>query len=162
MDLVLHKPGDLARLPLRLRSAVAAARALPPDAGAVQAAALDIANEHLAFLVAQVGEDRARSCVVDFLAQAAAQLRAAPSLLADHAALGRMAHDLAGISGTLGVTGLLDGLLAVEDAARDGDAAGIERALDEVCKTWERVQPVLHSRFEAVAAGRAGPERRVA
>ena len=162
MDLVLHKPADLARLPLRLRSAVAAARVLPPDAGAVQAAALDIADEHLAFLVAQVGEDRARSCVVDFLAQAAAQLRAAPSLLADHAALGRMAHDLAGVSGTLGVTGLLDGLLAVEDAARDGDAAGIERALDEVCKTWERVQPVLHSRFEAVAAGRAGPERRVA
>jgi len=162
MDLVLHKPGDLARLPLRLRSAVAAAKVLPPDVGAVQAASLDIADEHLAFLVAQVGEDRARSCVVDFLLQAAAQLRAAPSLLGDHAALGRMAHDLAGVSGTLGVTGLLDGLLSVEDAARNGDAAGVERALAEVFKTWERVQPVLHSRFESVVAGRAGPELRVA
>jgi len=162
MDLVLHKPGDLARLPLRLRSAVAAAKVLPPDVGAVQAASLDIADEHLAFLVAQVGEDRARSCVVDFLLQAAAQLRAAPSLLGDHAALGRMAHDLAGVSGTLGVTGLLDGLLSVEDAAHNGDAAGVERALAEVFRTWERVQPVLHSRFESVVAGRAGPELRVA
>ena len=150
MDSVLHKPLDLSRLPLRLREAVAALRPMLPLVPGD--ASLDIADEYMTTLAAEVGLERARACIEEFLAQMAATL---PQLedyaTSDLPMLGHLAHNLAGVAGTLGVTGLLDGLLQVEDAARQGDAVRVESALREVRQTWERVQPVLRQRFEGAA-----------
>ena len=160
MDVVLHKPADLTRLPLRLREAVTAARAGPsaaPDAaGSGTEAALDIADESLEALLRQVGTDRVRSCIHDFLTDTPGQLAALPGLLGNLPALERLAHDLAGVSGTLGAASLLDGLLLVEDAARRGDAAQAGTAVTEVLATWVRVQPALQSRFEAIVVRQSG------
>ncbi len=150
MDSVLHKPLDLSRLPMRLREAVSAMQpAAPLVAGD---ASLDIADEYLTVLVAEVGLERARSCITEFLAQMTTTL---PQLDAyagsDLTMLGHLAHNVAGVAGTLGVTSLLDGLLLVEDAARQGDAVRVQSTLQEVRDTWDRVQPVLRQRFEGAA-----------
>ncbi len=165
MDKVLHKPVDLSRLPLRLREAVSAARSaaapLPPDDA--DAATLDIADEYLATLVQEVGVERARSCIEDYRTQMANRLPEMTRLVdTDLPALAHLAHNLAGVAGTLGVTGLLDGLLHVEDAARHRDAPGSRLALHEVVATWRRVQPVLRNRFEAIAIRHGATVRRVA
>ena len=161
MDGVLHKPMDLSRLALRVREVVSVSRAAVPAVPAgTDPALLDIADDYLQTLIGEAGVERARSCIEDFRAEMVARLPSMAGMAdTDLPGLGYLAHNLAGVAGTLGVTGLLDGLLHVEDAAREGDGRAALLALHEVITTWHRVQPVLRSRFEAIAARRGGLKR---
>ncbi len=164
MDSVLHKPLDLSRLPFRLREAVAAGRALRIKTQPFEAAtplgddaldsatALDIADEYLVGLIGEVGVERARSCMEDFLAQMEGTLPQLRDLAdGDLPALAHLAHNVAGVAGTIGVTGLLDGLLLLEDAARQADPVRVLIALREVGQTWARVSRTLRPRFDQLA-----------
>jgi HPt (histidine-containing phosphotransfer) domain-containing protein len=68
--------------------------------------------------------------------------------------LGRLAHSLSGIAGTLGAINLADGLLMVEDAARLEGQVHVDTALNDVRSTWERTRIMILPRFEALAAAR--------
>ncbi len=162
MDLVLHKPVDFASLPLRLREVIAAwhaAATCETGSGTQQTEnAFEIEDEYLESLLAEVGVKRARIYVTAFLADTAVHVSTMAQLRDDGEweELGRLAHSLAGIAGTLGAISLADGLLMLEDAARLADQARVGAALNDVRSTWERTRIMLRPRFEALASGRGG------
>ena len=163
MDLVLHKPVDLARLPLRLHEVIGGARLtrLTDDSRAAEQVVddepdLDIADEYLEVLMAEIGTERARGCIVMFLTDTTAHLPAMQRLQGppDWPALGALAHSLAGAAATLGAVSFADALLMVEDATRMEMEMHVGTALREVQATWDRTRTMLLRRFDAVAAGR--------
>ncbi len=169
MDLVLHKPVDFSSLPLRLREVIAARSvAAAPDSEIIAEptpdSALEIEDEYLEILLAEVGAKRARIYVTAFLADTAVHISTMARLRDDGDAedLGRLAHSLAGIAGTLGALTLADGLLMLEDAVRLTDPAHVDAALTDVRSTWERTRKMLRPRFEALASGRGGSAARKA
>ncbi|HEX3996633.1 MAG TPA: response regulator, partial [Acetobacteraceae bacterium] len=168
MDLVLHKPVDFSCLPLRLREVIAAAHvATNGDTNGETArtieSGLEIDDEYLEILLAEVGVKRARVCVTAFLADTTVHLSAMVRQMNGHEweELGRLAHSLAGIAGTLGAINLADGLLMLEDAARLEGQVLVDTALNDVRSTWERTRVMMLPRFEALAASRtrAAPNR---
>ena len=160
MDLVLHKPVDFASLPLRLREVIAARNAaeIGNDIARLPDSALEIEDEYLELLLAEVGVKRARIYVTAFLADTAVHVSTMTTLRdnSEWEELGRLAHSLAGIAGTLGAISLADGLLMLEDAVRLADQEHVGAALDDVRSTWERTRIMLRPRFEALASGRDG------
>jgi CheY-like chemotaxis protein len=163
MDLVLHKPVDFASLPLRLREVIAArhddaANETLRDVEPATESAIEIEDEYLELLLAEVGVKRARIYVTAFLADTAVHVSTMTRLRDDGEweELGRLAHSLAGIAGTLGAISLADGLLMLEDAVRLRDQAHVGAALNDVRSTWERTRIMLRPRFEALASGRNG------
>jgi CheY-like chemotaxis protein/HPt (histidine-containing phosphotransfer) domain-containing protein len=167
MDEVLHKPVDVSRLPLRLREAISAARQATVlgeadrlDLKAEADSALDIADEYLEALLLEVGVERTRTCVDDFLVDTEAHLPEMERLLrtSECPALGRLAHDLAGVAGTLGAISFGDSLLLLEDAAREADSLRLDLAFKEMLASWHRVKTSLRWRFEALASKRAAQE----
>jgi signal transduction histidine kinase/DNA-binding response OmpR family regulator len=167
MDAVLHKPVDVSRLPLRLREAISAARQATVlgeadrlDLKAEADSALDIADEYLEALLLEVGVERTRTCVDDFLVDTEAHLPEMERLLrtSECPALGRLAHDLAGVAGTLGAISFGDSLLLLEDAAREADSRRLDLAFKEMLASWHRVKTSLRWRFEALASKRAAQE----
>jgi signal transduction histidine kinase/CheY-like chemotaxis protein len=165
MDLVLHKPVDLARLPLRLREVIGGARLSmvaedSRNAGQVtdEEPALDIADEYLEVLVAEIGAERARACIMMFLADTTAHVPAMQRMRSavDWRALGSLAHSLAGAAATLGAVSFADALLMLEDATRIEEEVHVEAALREVQSTWDRTRAMLLRRFDAISAGRRG------
>jgi CheY-like chemotaxis protein len=168
MDLVLHKPVDFSCLPMRLRECIAAAHVATiaetdGDTARNIAGGLEIADEYLEILLAEVGVKRARICVTTFLADTAVHLSAMTRLMNSNEwdELGRLAHSLAGIAGTLGAINLADGLLMLEDAARLEGQVHVDTALQDVRSTWERTRTMIIPRFEALATARnrAAPNR---
>jgi signal transduction histidine kinase/CheY-like chemotaxis protein len=167
MDLVLHKPMDFSSLPLRLREVIAAATSATgtetrQEAAQTDEGALDIEDQSLETLLAEVGAKRARNYIGAFLADTAVHVTTLTRLLndGDWEELGRLAHSLSGIAGSLGAISLADGLLLLEDAARlrvDEHAAA---ALNDVRSTWGRVRVLLRPRFEALASGRSADNSR--
>jgi len=164
MDLVLHKPVDFAALPLRLRETIAGAQmAGQPDETSdlmtASNASLDVEDEYLQVLLAEVGIERARTCVSAFLADTPVHMSEMTRLLRDgkRMDLGRLAHSLAGIAGTLGAISLGDGLMMLEDAAQVEGNNPASAALAEVQATWERTRVTLRARFDALSADRNGP-----
>jgi signal transduction histidine kinase/CheY-like chemotaxis protein/HPt (histidine-containing phosphotransfer) domain-containing protein len=162
MDLVLHKPVDLSRLLLRIREMIKAAG--PAEDARIEAGAseheptLDIADEYVEVLIAELGVERGRTCVTGFLADTASHI---PTLLQqaeaeDWQALASLSHNLAGAAGTLGAAALGDALLMVEDFARLGDKARLASALKEVEAVWDRTRVTLRRRFDILAAKRSG------
>ena len=163
MDLVLHKPVDFASLPLRLREVIAARQIADlgdarPDAAPGTESALEIDDEYLELLLAEVGVKRARIYVTAFLADTAVHVATMQRLRGESEwdELGRLAHSLAGISGTLGAISLADGLLMLEDAVRLEGQPHVDAALNDVRSTWDRTHIMLRPRFEALASGRGG------
>jgi signal transduction histidine kinase/CheY-like chemotaxis protein len=171
MDAVLHKPVELSRLPLRLREAITAARRITVaeeaehhDPQAEADSALDIADEYLETLLLEVGIERARAYIEAFLVDTAAHL---PDMQdfhrnSDWPTLGRLAHNLAGVAGTLGAISLADSLLVLEDASREGDSRQLDAALQGVLATWDRVRTSLRRRFETLAGKWSAPGARKA
>ena len=169
MDLVLHKPVDLAAMPLRLREVIGAARA---HVGARSASAhspsteggLDVDREYLQVLVAEVGADRAAVYVSAFLGETGPHV----TELGDHLSakrwdeLCRLAHSLAGLGSTLGAMAFTDGLLMLEDAARAEDAEKATAAVREVSATWERTRLSLRTRFDEVCPEKTRSPKRAA
>jgi HPt (histidine-containing phosphotransfer) domain-containing protein len=160
---VLHKPVDFAFLLLRLREVIAAAHVAAVsetgrDGDEAVESALDIDDEYLEILLAEVGVRRARICVTAFVTDTVVHMAALEQLKAsgEWDELGRLAHSLAGIAGTLGAISLADGLLMLEDAVRLEGQAHVGATLHEVRATWERTRIALGPRFEALAAGRGG------
>jgi len=160
MDAVLHKPVDVSRLPLRLREAITAARRTTvvgeidqSDLQAESDCALDIADEYLEALLVEVGIERTRTYVEAFLVDTEAHLPEMERFLrnSEWLTLGRLAHNLAGVASTLGAISLADGLLLLEDAARDEDSQRLDVALQGVLTTWHRVRTSLRRRFETLA-----------
>jgi two-component system sensor histidine kinase TorS len=162
MDLVLHKPVDLSRLPLRIREMIKAAG--PAEDARIEAETseydhtLDIADEYVEVLIAELGIERGRTCVTGFLADTAIHI---PTLLQqaeteDWQALASLSHNLAGAAGTLGAAALADALLMVEDFARLGEKARLASALKEVEAVWDRTRLSLRRRFDILAAKRSG------
>lgn len=162
MDLVLHKPVDLSRLPLRIREMIKAAG--PAEDARIEAETseyeptLDIADEYVEVLIAELGVERGRTCVTGFLADTAIHI---PTLLQqaeaeDWHALASLSHNLAGAAGTLGAAALGDALLMAEDFARLGDKARLASALNEVEAVWDRTRIALRRRFDTLAAKRSG------
>jgi signal transduction histidine kinase/DNA-binding response OmpR family regulator len=169
MDLVLHKPVDFSCLPLRLREVIAAAHvatASEPDgvADPMIAGALEIDDEYLEVLLAEVGVKRARTCVTAFLADTAVHLSAMTRLMNGNEwdELGHLAHSLSGIAGTLGAINLADGLLMLEDAAKLEGQVHVDTALNDVRATWEKTRAMLLPRFETLVAGRSRAANRAA
>jgi HPt (histidine-containing phosphotransfer) domain-containing protein len=167
MDEVLHKPVDVSRLPLRLREAISAARKATVagetdqlDLQAEADSALDIADEYLEALLLEVGIERTRIYVDDFLVDTEAHLPEMERLLraSECPALGRLAHNLAGVAGTLGAISFADSLLLLEDAAREGDSRRLDLALKEMLTSWHRVKTNLRWRFEALVSKRPAQE----
>jgi CheY-like chemotaxis protein len=161
MDLVLHKPVDFSCLPLRLREVIAAAHVATvgeADGDTVRKieGGLEIDDEYLEILLAEVGVKRARTCVTAFLADTTVHLSAMTRLMNSNEwdELGRLAHSLSGIAGTLGAINLADGLLMLEDAARLEGQVHVDTALNDVRSTWERTRVMILPRFEALAAAR--------
>jgi signal transduction histidine kinase/CheY-like chemotaxis protein len=161
MDVVLHKPVDFAALPLRLREVIAGAQAvrrddLVSDAMLAPNASLDVDDEFVQVILAEVGFERAENCVKAFLADTPVHLAEMTRLLGDAQweELRRLAHSLAGIAGTLGAISLADGLLMLEDAAQTGDLHPASATLREVQVTWERTHVTLWHRFCALSADR--------
>ena len=161
MDLVLHKPVDLSRLPLRIREVINAAipaQDEPSDAGGSEHdATLDIADEYVEVLIAELGAERGRTCVTEFLADTAIHI---PALLRqaeaeNWQALASFSHNLAGAASTLGAAALGDALLIVEDFARLEDKARLVSALKEVEAVWDRTRIGLRRRFDVLAAKRS-------
>jgi CheY-like chemotaxis protein len=168
MDLVLHKPVDLSRLPLRIREVINAA--LPAEDeridtdGSEHEATLDIADEYVEVLIAELGVERGRTCVTGFLADTAIHI---PTLLQqaegeDWQALASLSHSLAGAAGTLGAATLGDALLMAEDFARVGDKARLASALKEVEAVWDRTRTALRRRFDTLATKRPGSLKKAA
>ncbi|MGA3000753.1 MAG: response regulator [Acetobacteraceae bacterium] len=162
MDLVLHKPVDFSCLPLRLREVIAAAHVATVgeadgDMGRKIEGGLEIDDEYLEILLAEVGVKRARICVTAFLADTTVHLSAMARLMNGNEwdELGRLAHSLSGIAGTLGAINLADGLLMLEDAARLEGQVHVDTALNDVRSTWERTRIMISPRFEALAAARS-------
>jgi CheY-like chemotaxis protein len=169
MDLVLHKPVDFSCLPLRLREVIAAAHvATVGDADSDTArhseGGLEIDDEYLEILLAEVGVKRARICVTAFLADTTVHLSAMARLMNSNEwdELARLAHSLSGIAGTLGAINLADGLLMLEDAARLEGRVHVDTALDDVRSTWERTRIMILPRFETLAAARSRAANRAA
>jgi signal transduction histidine kinase/DNA-binding response OmpR family regulator len=163
MDLVLHKPVNFSCVPLRLREVIAAAqvatvREADGDTAQIIAGGLEIDDEYLQILLAEVGVRRARICVTAFLADTTVHLSAMVRLMNSNEwdELGRLAHSLAGIAGTLGAINLADGLLMLEDAARLEGQVHVDSSLNDVQSTWERTRMMILPRFEALAAARSG------
>jgi CheY-like chemotaxis protein/HPt (histidine-containing phosphotransfer) domain-containing protein len=160
MDAVLHKPVEPSRLPFRLREAITAARrstlaeeVAQRGLNAEASANLDIADEYLEALLLDVGIERARAYIEAFLVDTAAHLPDMQDFLrnSDWPTVGRLAHNLAGVAGTLGAISLADSLLLLEDASREGDSQRLEVALEGVLDTWHRVRTNLPHRFETLA-----------
>src|SRR6185437_2871865 len=156
MDAVLHKPVDVSRLPLRLREAIAAAGRITAAEEADQSTlkaeadvALGIADEYLEALLLEVGIERTRTYVETFLVDTEAHLPDMEHCLhsSEYPMLGKLAHNLAGVAGTLGAVSFADSLLLLEDAARDGDSRRLEVALKGVLTTWHHVRASLRWRF---------------
>jgi signal transduction histidine kinase/CheY-like chemotaxis protein len=165
MDLVLHKPVDLSRLPLRLREAIGSARlsTLAEDSRSAEQVmdeepALDIADEYLEVLMAEIGTERARACITMFLTDTTAHVPAMQRMrsAAEWPALGGLAHSLAGAAATLGAVSFADALLMLEDATRIEEEVHVEAALREVQTTWDRARTMLLRRFDVIAAERRG------
>jgi signal transduction histidine kinase/CheY-like chemotaxis protein len=159
MDLVLDKPVDFASLPLRLREvAAAAATQFEHDDAAAPRNTLEIADEYLELLLAEVGVKRTRTYVIAFLADTAVHVAMMARLVQDAEwdDLARLAHSLSGIAAALGAIALADGMLMLEDAARLNKQAQAEAALADVRQTWERTRITLRPRFEALVSGRDG------
>jgi signal transduction histidine kinase/CheY-like chemotaxis protein len=161
MDLVLHKPVDFSCLPLRLREVIAAAHVATvgdPEGDTARKidGGLEIDDEYLEILMAEVGVKRARICVTAFIADTTVHLSAMTRLMNSNEwdELERLAHSLSGIAGTLGAINLADGLLMLEDAARLDGQAHVDTALNDVRSTWERTRIMIMPRFEALAAAR--------
>jgi CheY-like chemotaxis protein/two-component sensor histidine kinase len=162
MDLVLHKPVDFSCLPLRLREVIAAAHVATTgendgETARIIAGGLEIDDEYLEILLAEVGVKRARICVTAFLADTTVHLSAMARLMNGNEwdELGRLAHSLSGIAGTLGAINLADGLLMLEDAAKLEGQVHVDTALNDVRSTWERTRIMILPRFEALAGARA-------
>jgi signal transduction histidine kinase/CheY-like chemotaxis protein len=160
MDAVLHKPVEPSRLPFRLREAITAARrstlaeeVAQRGLNAEANSTLDIADEYLEALLLDVGIERARAYIEAFLVDTAAHLPDMQDFLrnSDWPTVGRLAHNLAGVAGTLGAISLADSLLLLEDASREGDSQRLEVALEGVLDTWHRVRTNLPHRFETLA-----------
>jgi CheY-like chemotaxis protein/anti-sigma regulatory factor (Ser/Thr protein kinase) len=162
MDLVLHKPVDLSRLPLRIREVINSA--LPAENEQVEAGdlehghTLDIADEYVEVLVAELGVERARSCMTGFLSDTAIHI---PTLRGqvqaeDWHAVANLAHSLAGAAGTLGAATLTDALLMLEQFARLEDKTRLLAALGEVDTVWNRTRSGLRRRFDFIVARRSG------
>jgi CheY-like chemotaxis protein/anti-sigma regulatory factor (Ser/Thr protein kinase) len=164
MDLVLHKPVDFSSLPLRLREVIAAASRPGHDDVPLVESTLEIADEYLELLLAEVGVKRARTYVTSFLADTAVHVAMMARLVEDGTwdDLGRLAHSLSGIAAALGAITLADGMLMLEDAARLKEQALADAAMRDVRSTWERTRILLRPRFEALAAGRNGGGKRAA
>jgi signal transduction histidine kinase/CheY-like chemotaxis protein len=165
MDIVLHKPVDLARLPLRLREVIGSARlsTLKEDSGNAgqvvdEEPALDIADEYLEVLMAEIGTERARACITMFLTDTTEHVPAMQRMRSavEWQGLGGLAHSLAGAAATLGAVSFADALLMLEDATRIEEEVHVEAALREVQATWDRTRTMLLRRFDAVAAARRG------
>lgn len=158
MDLVLHKPMDFASLPLRLREVVAAATEFEHDDAAAPQNTLEIADEYLELLLAEVGVKRTRTYVIAFLADTAVHVAMMARLVQDAEwdDLARLAHSLSGIAAAVGAIALADGMLLLEDAARLNKQAQAEAALADVRQTWERTSIMLRPRLEALVSGRDG------
>ena len=161
-DLVVHKPVDLSRLPLRIREVISAA--LPAESGQAKAEnsehgySLDIADEYVEVLVAELGVERARSCITAFLSETAIHI---PTLCGqvqaeDWHAVANLAHNLAGAAGTLGAATLTDALLMMEQFAGLEDKTCLLAALGEVETVWDRTRTALRRRFDFVVARRSG------
>ena len=168
MDLVLHKPVDLSRLPLRVRKVINTAAST--EKGALETGpaehdpTLDIADEYVAVLISELGVERARACVTGFLADTALHI---PALLQqaegeDWQALASFAHSLAGAAGTLGAVVLGDALLMAEDCARAGHKDRLASALKEVQVVWDRTRTGLLRHFEILAAKRSHSQKKAA
>jgi signal transduction histidine kinase/CheY-like chemotaxis protein len=167
MDLVLHKPVDLSRLPLRIREVIDAASSASSDP--VEDAldhdyTLDIADEYVEVLIAEIGIERGRTCITAFLADTAIHI---PSLIQqaeteDWQAMANLSHNLAGAAGTLGATALTDALLMLEDCARLKDKTGLHSALKEVEAVWNRTRIGLRQRFDVLSDKRGGTLKKVA
>lgn len=166
---VLHKPVDLARLPVQLREVIATNRAEVAALGtaAVPVAALAaeskggnaiIEIEYLQALVLEVGAARARQVVQEFLADTEARLSRLEELLvsAEWSAVQRNCHDLAGLAGTLGAVSLADAFATLGHAARERDAVRAEQAMADVVAAWGRSRPALLRSLDATLAGHTG------
>jgi len=127
-------------------------------------ATLDVEDEYLLVLSAEVGPERAGKCVNAFLADTAVHISGMDRLLGEAKwnELGRLARGLAGISGTLGAISLADGLLMLEDAAQAEAAERAGSALRDVQATWERTRVALRARRARLCAERNGAPRRAA
>jgi signal transduction histidine kinase/CheY-like chemotaxis protein len=167
MDLVLHKPVDLSRLPLRIREVIDAASSAssdPVEDALEHDHTLDIADEYVEVLIAEIGIERGRTCITAFLADTAIHI---PSLIQqaeteDWQAMANLSHNLAGAAGTLGATALTDALLMLEDCARLKEKTGLHSALKEVEAVWNRTRIGLRRRFDVLSDKRVGTLKKVA
>ncbi len=169
MNAVLHKPIDFAVLPLRLREAIAFVHASDHPAAADETelapdASIDVEDEYLLVLSAEVGAERAGKCVNAFLADTAVHISEMDRLVgeAKWEDLGMLARGLAGIAGTLGAISLADGLLMLQDAALAEDAERVGPVLSDVRSTWERTRVTLRARCAKLYPERSGVPRRAA
>lgn len=157
MNLVLHKPVNLSRLPLQLREAIAAAHPAGEDGAGARSGGgdvpPDIADEYLEVLVAEVGVERARAHVTELLADMVDQSSVLSRLQSkeDWQALADLAHRIAGAVGIVGAVSLADQLLVLEDAARLKEKTRVVAALRDVQATWQRTRTSLPDRFEFFA-----------
>ena len=169
MSALLHKPLDYGSLPQRLREAIGAARGSAGDGVEVSTVvrgdrSLDIDHDYLATFVAEHGLERSRACVKAFLAETRLHVVKLRSHLAElqWQDLGDLAHNMAGLSATLGAVTLADGLLQLEDASRTETVDVAGAVLCEVEETWRRLQVTMELEFEALYAQRADKTNRAA
>ena len=160
MTLVLHKPVDPSKLHLQLLETLKGVPSSTLDTRDARdfTATIDVADEALELLLAELGIERARACIDGFLQDTERHVEILVDAVSDQewSTLTELAHSLAGASSTLGAAVLANSLLLLEDSGRAVDRAQAETALAELRAVWERTRHSLRARFEAIAGRRGG------
>jgi signal transduction histidine kinase/DNA-binding response OmpR family regulator len=150
------KPVNLDRLAADLRKWIAvssvvaadssAGHAPPAESGPADGTA-EISVAFLECLVADIGPDRARACVQEFMADL--ELRAAhldelvPGLEVE--AIERICGDISGRASTVGAIGLSEALDEMVDHARRGDREGMAHTVQRIASSVQRIGASLQA-----------------
>jgi signal transduction histidine kinase/DNA-binding response OmpR family regulator len=176
---VLEKPVNLDRLGATLRRWLPGGEASQPALDAVAILepgepfavdphdyAADVSQVFLEEMVAVVGMERARACVVDFIADASARCMRLGELLPgwEANAIVRNCEDISGLAETCGAIGLGEVLEEIADAVTCNDRSRAEALVDRLENVTARLGPAMAAAWTSlptIATGAAAKPHEV-
>lgn len=163
----LEKPINIDRLDATLRRWTVGTNPAEPPATTAELDPegydADVSAPFLEEMVAVIGLDRARACVAEFVANAAARCRSLEELLPgwEHQAIVRHCEELAGMAETCGAIGLQEAMEELADAVSRDDRATAEAVFERARDAAVRLPAAMAACLDDVAR-RWGPGKKAA
>lgn len=173
LDAFVEKPIHFQRLLTVLRKEIArASRSSLRDSQPLHAVGsevspenlLDVSPVFLETMVSEIGLDRTKACVYEFLADAATRCLRLHEMLPgwEADAIRRICHEISGVAGTVGAIGLADALMELSDVVARGDRTNAETLVTRIEEMTRQLRPALSSCLQVIAVRRSGSGRQAA